>query len=82
MKTLPKPHRGRWPQNVLRHSQASYAIAAGTPLETLLFEFGHSGGPALLRQHYVGKASKKDALQYFAILPAGAESIPTLSAIA
>ena len=62
---------GAWPQNALRHSHASYSVAAGVPLESLLFEFGHAGSPNLLRQHYVGRASKKEALAYFAIVPKG-----------
>jgi site-specific recombinase XerD len=62
---------GAWPQNALRHSHASYAVAFGVKLETLLFEFGHSGNQNLLRQHYVGRASKKDALSYYSIAPEG-----------
>lgn len=65
----PEPTRGPWPQNVMRHSHASYAIASGARLETLLFEFGHTGTPSVLRAHYVGKASKKAALAFFAIRP-------------
>lgn len=52
----PEATRGRWPQNALRHSHASYAsyaIAVGIPLETLLFEFGHVGGVEILRKHYL-----------------------------
>lgn len=71
LKTPPAPTRGAWPQNVMRHTFASYAIAAGVPLEEMLFSFGHTGGTALLRQHYVGRASKKEALAYFAIRPDG-----------
>ena len=71
LNTPPKPTRGPWPQNVMRHSHASYSVAAGAPLETLLFEFGHTGNPAVLRAHYVGKASKKAALEFFAIHPSG-----------
>jgi site-specific recombinase XerD len=63
--------RPAWPQNVLRHSHASYAVAAGVPLESLLFEFGHTASPSILRTHYVGRASKKAALAYFAIVPKG-----------
>jgi site-specific recombinase XerD len=74
LKKLPKTSRGSWPQNVLRHSHASYAVAAGTPLETLLFEFGHTGSANVLRAHYVGRASKKAALEFFAIRPEGAEA--------
>lgn len=69
----PKP-RPEWPQNALRHSHASYAVASGTALETLLFEFGHTGNANVLRAHYVGKASKKQALEFFAIRPKGVEA--------
>jgi len=71
LKEPPEPTRGPWPQNALRHSHASYALADGARLEELLFEFGHSGGPQLLRQHYLGRASKSDALEFFAIGPHG-----------
>lgn len=71
LKKPPQPIRGPWPQNVMRHSHASYAIAVGVKLETLLFEFGHTGSPAVLRTHYVGKASKKAALEFFAVRPNG-----------
>jgi integrase len=80
--TKPPPAtRGPWPQNALRHSHATYAIAAGVPLESLLFEFGHVGTPALLREHYVGRASKKQAVEFFAIAPEGV-IIPTMEAVA
>lgn len=58
-----------WPQNALRHSYASYAIAAGTSLEKLLWQFGHTGSPTVLREHYVGRATNKDALAFFSIHP-------------
>ncbi len=60
-----------WPQNALRHSFASFAVAAGTPLETLLWEFGHVGGTAMLQGHYVGRASKREALAFFSLRPGG-----------
>lgn len=69
LKDPPEPNRGSWPQNALRHSHASYAVAFGVPLESLLFEFGHAGTPAVLRQHYVGRASKRDAIEYFSLGP-------------
>ncbi|QTN31164.1 site-specific integrase [Akkermansiaceae bacterium] len=81
LKKPPKPTRGTWPQNVLRHSHATYAIAAGARLETLLFEFGHTGSPAVLRAHYVGKASKKVALEFFAIRPQGTAKKTPLSVV-
>ncbi|MEI6674493.1 MAG: hypothetical protein WCO57_04880 [Verrucomicrobiota bacterium] len=69
-KPLPRP---AWPQNCLRHSHATYAIASGVPLADLLFEFGHVGGEAVLRTHYVGRSNKKDALAFFAIVPTPAK---------
>jgi site-specific recombinase XerD len=79
----PKPTRGAWPQNVLRHSFASYAIANGSTLEEMLFTFGHAGGPALLRSNYVGKVTKKAALEFFALRPEGeqAEAKPQLETV-
>lgn len=66
-----KVERRDWPQNAIRHSHASYAVATGTDLDTLLFEFGHTTSPSVLRAHYVGKATKKQAVEYFAIAPKG-----------
>lgn len=77
--TLPPPLLGKWPQNALRHSHASYAIAAGVPLESLLFEFGHTGNPSVLREHYVGRASRKEAISFFKIGPNGVE-VPAIAA--
>src|SRR5690606_38212400 len=77
----PSPSRGAWPQNVLRHSHASYAIAGGAALAELLFSFGHSGSPAMLRQHYVGRASKRDAIGFFSIGPRG-ETITQVEVVA
>jgi hypothetical protein len=78
-KKLNAPDLGRWPQNAIRHSHASYAIAAGVPLESLLFEFGHTGNPSVLREHYVGRASKKEAKTFFQIGPKN-EEVPAIAA--
>lgn len=74
LEAMPKVTRGAWPQNVLRHSFASYAIANGVTLEEMLFTFGHSGGPAVLRSNYVGKVTKKAALEFFALRPKGTKA--------
>ena len=77
------PARPPWPQNAMRHSHASYSVASGVPLETLLFEFGHTGSVNVLRSHYVGRASKKQALAYFALRPAGTKAAqPPIEAVA
>ena len=67
----PEPTRGGWPANGCRHTCASVLVATGEPLETLIFQFGHSGGHDLLRRHYVGRLTKKDALATLATGPHG-----------
>jgi len=42
-----------------------------------LFEFGHAGTPALLRSNYVGRVSKKAAIEFFAIVPKPAKGRKT-----
>jgi hypothetical protein len=34
-----------------------------------------------LREHYLGRVNKRDALEFFQILPAGADPIPQLAAV-
>lgn len=58
-----------WPKNGLRHSHASYAVASGASLDNLLFECAHTSKTEVLRSHYVGRASKKQATEFFAIRP-------------
>lgn len=60
-----------WPQNALRHTHASVALATGATLEDLTFSFGHTGGSAMLKQHYAGAISKKEALAIRRIGPKG-----------
>jgi len=77
LKDPPAPTRGKWPQNGLRHAHASYAVASGVSIDALEFEFGHVEGGKMLKQHYVGRVSKKEALAFFQLAPAGVK-IPTL----
>lgn len=65
-----------WPQNALRHTAASVALALGKPIESLIFEHGHSGGTAMLRRHYIGRMPKQEAEKIWEIRPRG-ESIRT-----
>lgn len=60
-----------WPDNALRHTHATVAIATGTTLEALMFEFGHSGGSEMLRSHYVGAIAKTEARKILQIGPNG-----------
>ncbi len=58
-----------WKLNALRHTHASYAIAAGVALDSMLFEFGHVGGVETLRKHYLGRATKQEALEFYNLRP-------------
>lgn len=73
MKPLPKPARGKWPANACRHTCASVQVAIGTPLDDLVFKFGHSGGTDMLQAHYVSRLTKKDALAILAVGPNGSK---------
>jgi len=69
----PNPTRGVWPPNACRHTCASVQVAIGTPLEDLIFKFGHTGGHDLLRAHYVSRLTKKDALAILSTGPKGSK---------
>jgi integrase len=58
-----------WPDNGLRHTHASVMLALGKPLDNLTFEFGHSGGAAVLKSHYFGAMSKAEAIKIWSIGP-------------
>lgn len=73
---LIEPHEApeelpEWPQNALRHTAASVALALGKPIETLIFEHGHAEGVTTLKAHYIGKMTKKEALAISSIGPNG-----------
>jgi integrase len=71
MDATPEDYLPEWPQNALRHTAATVAIALGKPIETLTFEHGHVGGLEMLRRHYVGAMPKKEALAIWSIGPNG-----------
>lgn len=60
-----------WPENAIRHTNASVLLATGSTVETLGFEFGHTGGSEMLRRHYAGVMPRKEALAILAIGPNG-----------
>ena len=70
-----------WPDNALRHTHASVMVALGKSLDNLTFEFGHSGGAAVLKSHYVGVMSKADAIAIWSTGPSGA-IVPVIHEVA
>lgn len=69
LKNPPPVTRGAWPANACRHTCASVQVAIGTPMEDLIFKFGHSGGHDMLRSHYVSRLTAKDAKKILSIKP-------------
>lgn len=60
-----------WPQNALRHTASSVALALGKSLEMLVFEHGHTEGIEMLRRHYIGKMPKNEARLIWTLGPHG-----------
>jgi len=77
MKAKPPENAPEWPQNALRHTAASVALALGKDLQTLIFEHGHSGGTEMLRKHYIGRMPKKEAQAIWTLGPKG-KKLPTM----
>jgi hypothetical protein len=86
LEAAPPDSLPEWPDNALRHTAATLAIALGKPIETLTFEHGHVGGLEMLRRHYVGALPKSEALKIWQIRPIGfvgqVESLETVEGAA
>lgn len=67
-----------WPENALRHSALSYKLALNPDLARLAYESGNS--PDVIREYYNGLALPKQAVSFFALLPADQGKIVRLSA--
>jgi integrase len=58
-----------WPQDCLRHTFATYAVALLNEPGRVSLWLGHNGNPTMLYRHYRGLASKADAEKFFALRP-------------
>jgi len=58
-----------WPQDCLRHTFATYAIALLNDSGRVSMWLGHNGNPTMLHTFYRGLASKADAEKFFALRP-------------
>lgn len=59
----------RWPQNAMRHTFATYHMAAFQDAGKTAFELGHTGDSRLLYRHYRGLATKEAADEFWALRP-------------
>lgn len=58
-----------WPQDCLRHTFATYAVALLNEPGRVSLWLGHNGSPTMLYRHYRGLASKAEAEKFFALRP-------------
>jgi integrase len=59
----------RWPHDALRHTFATYHVAAfANPGQTAML-MGHEGNPTMLHRHYRGLATKAEAERFWALRP-------------
>lgn len=58
-----------WPQDVCRHSFATYHIAHYKSVERTSLIMGHEGKPRLLHQKYRGLCTQAEAKRFFEIVP-------------
>ncbi len=68
----------KWPNNVLRHSYATYRLAATNDAAKVAMEMGNS--PAMLYRHYRELADEQDAAAWFAISPKKPGNVVSIAA--
>lgn len=59
----------RWPQDGLRHSFATYAVALTNDPGKVSLWLGHNGNPTMLYRHYRGLVTKAEAEKFFSLRP-------------
>ena len=80
VRSLRKKAKIEWPQNVMRHSFASYHLAAFGDAARTALALGHPHGVEVLFAHYRSMVREKTALEYWAIVPAHEGNIIQLHA--
>jgi hypothetical protein len=63
-----------WPHDVTRHTFATFYIAAYDDPGKCALLMGHGGNPRMLYTHYLGLATKTDALKFWALRPRATEA--------
>lgn len=61
----------RWPQDITRHTAASYWLAVEGNAYTLAEALGHS--PAILKTHYRALVTRQEAERFWRMMPTGPE---------
>lgn len=61
------PKQPPWPQDGLRHTFASYAVAEFEDPGKVALWMGHNGNPTMLHRHYRGLVTKAEAKKFWAL---------------
>jgi integrase len=69
---------GKWPNNCLRHSYASYHLALHKNAAELSLELGHVN-PHLVFRHYRERVKPEEAAKWWAIMPAAGDNIVAIT---
>lgn len=64
-----KANLGKWQPDVMRHTFATYHLAARGDANATALQLGHAGAPGILFDHYRALAKPKDAAAYWKISP-------------
>ena len=59
----------KWPEDVARHSFASFHLARHNNIANTQLQMGHSGDAGVLFKHYRKAATKAEAKMYWAVVP-------------
>jgi integrase len=58
-----------WPHDVLRHTFATFAVAATADPGRVALWLGHEGNPTMLHRHYRGLTTRAEAEKFWALRP-------------
>lgn len=75
-KVVDKAGIATWTPDVMRHSFASYHLAAHGDANSTALQLGHAGAPGILFDHYRALAKPKDARAFWRIKPKASKVIP------
>ena len=70
-----------WHQDILRHTAATVLINIGKPISVLIFEHGHSQGETTIKKNYLGRMTKKQAVEITSMGPGG-EKLAAIQGVA
>lgn len=69
VKEVVRKARGKYKQDILRHTYATYHLGLSRNPGLVAMALGHRGDPTLLHDTYAGLASEAKAREFFAVLP-------------